>query len=157
MLDSAVGGPDTESSFLIQSSIKTEWDAETSTLQVRQGQHTHIYGMKYHGFSERLVLTPLTDRFFLAISNTISSGAMPVVLGPEGAGRHQTVRALACALGADLVSFDLGKLRSLPVFIDMLRAHLQCGFWCNYLYVDEPPPELLSTCMTAFSAVQNAL
>lgn len=150
-------GDNDGSGFILETSIKKLWDSETSTLVVKQGQHKRPYGMKYVGFTTRLAITPLTDKFFLAVSNVVHTGSMACVFGPEGSGKHHTLVTLAQEFGYDVMPIDCRSIGTVDLFAQVVRAHLGSGFWGNYCNLCHLPQELLGVVMTVFSTIHVAL
>jgi hypothetical protein len=152
------GDDDTlSSSFVLQESIKKVWDPSSSSIVVKHGFQKLTYGMKYTGFSERLVITPLTDRFFVAINNAINFSSIPVVVGPEGQGKRHIVAALAKELGYEVFNVDCATFPNIQGFYRTLRAHLAAGFWCNYCNINATQPEIRAVCLSILSATCVAL
>lgn len=145
------------SGFILETSIKKLWDSDTAALVVKQGQHKQNYGMKYVGFTHRLAIMPLTDKFFLAVSNVVQSGSMACVFGVEDSGKHHTVTTLAQEFGYDVMPIDCRAITTVESFAQVLRAHLGSGFWGNYCHLCQLPRDLLGVVMTVFSAVHVAL
>jgi GTPase SAR1 family protein len=145
-----------DSAFTLEVSIKKLWDSETNTLVVKQGQHKQVYGYKYCGFGERLVVTPLTDRFYLAVQNVVQSGGLCCIDG-DGLGKHQLTAALATELGYDVVPIDCSAASTVTTLTGVVRAHLGTGFWGCYTNISRMPAEFLGTFLTVMSAVHVAL
>jgi hypothetical protein len=142
--------------FALETSVKKLWDSDTATLVVKQGQHKQNYGMKYCGFDSRLVITPLTDRFYLAVQNVIHAGGLCCVTG-DGLGKQHLVASLAQELGFDVVPIDCRAVNTVDALTRVVRANLGSGFWANYRNVSEIEPGFLGVFLTVFSAVHLAL
>jgi len=54
--------------FEWESQLRFYWDREPDELNVRQCTGTFSYGYEYMGLNGRLVITPLTDRIYLTLT-----------------------------------------------------------------------------------------
>lgn len=54
--------------FEWESQLRFYWDREPDELNVRQCTGTFAYGYEYMGLNGRLVITPLTDRIYLTLT-----------------------------------------------------------------------------------------
>ena len=61
-----------ESEFEWESQLRFYWDRTTDELQVSQCNGTFAYGHEYMGLNGRLVITPLTDRCYLTLTQALS-------------------------------------------------------------------------------------
>jgi len=77
--------------------LRYYWDEEIDDLRIKQVAATLNYGYEYEGPTTRLVITPLTDRCWITISNAlhIKLGANPA--GPAGTGKTESTKDLAKA------------------------------------------------------------
>jgi hypothetical protein len=142
--------------FVLETSVKKLWDSDTATLVVKQGQHKQNYGMKYCGFDSRLVITPLTDRFYLAVQNVIHAGGLCCITG-DGLGKQYLTASLAQELGFDVVPIDCRAIGTVDALTRVVRANLGSGFWANYRNISDIDPGFLGAFLTVFSAVHLAL
>lgn len=80
--------------------LRYEWneDVPESPCQIKQVSACMNYGYEYMGATSRLVITPLTDRCWITISNAlhIKLGANPA--GPAGTGKTESTKDLAKAI-----------------------------------------------------------
>lgn len=59
--------------FEWESQLRFYWDREPDELNVRQCTGTFAYGYEYMGLNGRLVITPLTDRIYLTLTQVLYS------------------------------------------------------------------------------------
>lgn len=57
--------------FEWESQLRFYWDREPDELNIRQCTGTFSYGYEYMGLNGRLVITPLTDRIYLTLTQVI--------------------------------------------------------------------------------------
>ena len=62
--------------FEWESQLRFYWDKEPDELNVRQCTGTFGYGYEYMGLNGRLVITPLTDRIYLTLTQVLRLGKM---------------------------------------------------------------------------------
>jgi hypothetical protein len=70
-------------------------DFQFSPCYVQQLTHSFFYDYEYLGPSPSLVITPLTQRAFLSITQSLKSFHCSTLVGPAGKGKTDTVKHLA--------------------------------------------------------------
>ena len=95
--------------FEWESQLRFYWEQEPDTLIVRQCTGTFGFGYEYMGLNGRLVITPLTDRIYLTITQALSMHLGGAPAGPAGTGKTETVKDLAKAMGLLCVVTNCGE------------------------------------------------
>ncbi|KAM8794253.1 dynein axonemal heavy chain 2 [Eudromia elegans] len=93
------GAPDT-AAFEWLAQLRFYWDKDADDCVARQTCALLPYGYEYQGSAERLVVTPLTERCFLALTLALHLRHGGAPGGPAGCGKTETVKELGRALGA---------------------------------------------------------
>lgn len=69
--------------FEWESQLRFYWDREPDELNVRQCTGTFSYGYEYMGLNGRLVITPLTDRIYLTLTQVNQRRVFPLASDSE--------------------------------------------------------------------------
>lgn len=70
-------------------------DYQFSTCYAQQLGNVFSYDYEYVGPNSHFVVTPLTERVFLALGNALKMFYCGTLVGPNGTGKSETVRELA--------------------------------------------------------------
>lgn len=68
--------------FEWESQLRFYWDREPDELNIRQCTGTFSYGYEYMGLNGRLVITPLTDRIYLTLTQVTGHPDRALTSGP---------------------------------------------------------------------------
>ena len=74
------------------------------TINISNAQF--YYGFEYLGVQERLVMTPLTDRCYLTMTQALVACLGGSPFGPAGTGKTESVKALGNQLGRFVLVFN---------------------------------------------------
>ncbi len=73
--------------FEWESQLRFSWDRAEDDLYIRQCTGQFLYGYEYMGLNGRLVITPLTDRIYLTLTQALSMYLGGAPAGPAGTGK----------------------------------------------------------------------
>lgn len=163
-----------------ESQLRFYWKREFDNLIVDQCSGTFSYGYDYMGLNGRLVITPLTDRIYLTITQALSMqlGCAPAgklrltkyfhiiwsyvwslifLLGPAGTGKTETVKDLAKAFGLLCIVTNCGEGMDYQAFGMILDGLCQCGAWGCFDEFNRIDISVLSVISSQLGTIRNAL
>jgi dynein heavy chain len=159
------GAPSSRECFEWQKHFRYYWEPDDQielTEQpdiciVRQLDARYSYAFEYEGVASRLVVTPLTERCCLVITQAsrIQKGA--ALCGSAGTGKTETVKDIAKSLGALCVEFNCNDQVTPQLSGQILAGLAQQGCWACLDEFNCIEVEVLSVIAQQLSKVQQAL
>nr|XP_034835442.1 dynein heavy chain 10, axonemal [Maniola hyperantus] len=143
--------------FEWESQLRFYWQKEDDNLWLKQCTGLFEYGYEYMGLNGRLVITPLTDRIYLTITQalTMQLGAAPA--GPAGTGKTETTKDLAKALGLLCVVTNCGEGMDFRAVGQILAGLCQCGAWGCFDEFNRIDISVLSVISSQLQCIRSAL
>ncbi|KFO71450.1 Dynein heavy chain 10, axonemal, partial [Cuculus canorus] len=143
--------------FEWESQLRFYWDREPDELSVRQCTGTFSYGYEYMGLNGRLVITPLTDRIYLTLTQALSMFLGGAPAGPAGTGKTETTKDLAKALGLLCVVTNCGEGMDFKAVGKIFSGLAQCGAWGCFDEFNRIDASVLSVISSQIQTIRNAL
>nr|XP_022320176.1 dynein beta chain, flagellar outer arm-like isoform X6 [Crassostrea virginica] len=150
---------DAFSTFQWNSQLRYYYNKDTKGVTVKCLDAEFDYGFEYIGSSQREVITPLTERVFVALCQSIKAhmGGMCVGAMPEDTGKFELVHELSRSLGYPLYRFNCTKTMNYEQLQDIFRGMAATGSWVCFDNYNHLAPAVLSVFAQLMSAVMEAL
>lgn len=143
--------------FAWESQLRFYWDRQLDDILVRQCTGEFRFGYEYMGLGGRLVITPLTDRCYMTITQalTFKMGCSPA--GPAGTGKTETVKDLAKGLAIPCFVTCCGEGLDFRAMGSIFSGLIQIGAWGCFDEFNRINIEVISVVSAQLRALVNAL
>ncbi|XP_060518939.1 LOW QUALITY PROTEIN: dynein axonemal heavy chain 10 [Cylas formicarius] len=143
--------------FEWESQLRFYWTNSKDNLWVAQCTGSFEYGYEYMGLNGRLVITPLTDRIYLTLTQALMMYMGGAPAGPAGTGKTETVKDLAKALALLCIVTNCGEGMDYKAIGTTLAGLAQCGAWGCFDEFNRIDVSVLSVISTQLQTLRSAL
>ena len=143
--------------FKWESQLRFYWEQNSDQLLILQCSGIFSYGYEYMGLNGRLVITPLTDRIYLTLTQALSMRLGGSPEGPAGTGKTETVKDLAKALGLLCIVTNCGEGLDYKAVGKIFSGLCQSGSWGCFDEFNRIEISVLSVITSQLQVIRNAL
>ncbi|XP_074093953.1 dynein axonemal heavy chain 10-like [Cotesia typhae] len=143
--------------FKWQSQLRFYWIYNLDNCWINQCTGRFEYGYEYMGLNERLVVTPLTDRIYLTITQALLVHLGTSLAGYAGTGKTETVKNLAKTLGLLCIVTNCSEGVDHLTIGEIFRGLIQSGAWGCFDEFDHIDVSVLSIISLQLQTLRLAL